>query len=103
MSTDDRLLALEAEVKLKRFVPRLRGHEDEVRRLSVHPDVFDWVHAGTSSAQQMHLKSKIRAHFGQFVKGEPIDDKYFMKRISNRSSGQDDFGSSTFQMESRVY
>jgi hypothetical protein len=30
------------------------------------------------------MKAKVRVHFGQFVKGEPVDDLFFMKRVEDR-------------------
>jgi hypothetical protein len=93
MSTDHILEALEVCVppKLVRFMPVFHGSERERRRLSLTPDIHDWLIRPVSSEFVTQLKAATKVHFGQFVKGEEIDDCEFMKRTSNMSRGHNDF------------
>jgi hypothetical protein len=70
--------------RLRRFVPKLHGGERERRKVTMHPDVFSWVHESGRSEAMIKAKSASRTHFAQFVKGERIDDCLFMKRIEDR-------------------
>jgi hypothetical protein len=39
----------------------------------------------------IRLKAAVKVHFGQFVIGEEIDDLDYMKRVSDRRDGDDNF------------
>lgn len=93
MSTITTLLAHEAAQppKLIRFVPRLRGLEKQRRMLTMVPDLYDWVTKPVKGEALAHIKSNARVHFGQFVKGELIDDCRFMKRVEDRRLTPPDF------------
>lgn len=86
--------------RLHRFRPLLRGAETEVRMLSVHFDLHDWLYA-EPSAVILDFKAGIRAHLGEFVKGELIDDLYFMKRVENRRKHSDVFGDGVWSFSPR--
>lgn len=90
MSTEEIILALEAAETLARVRPRLHGLERDVRRMSLlKQSIHDWAIRG---GKNQDLKAAARAHFGQFVKGEAVDDREFMKRVSRRQAdGTDDF------------
>ena len=75
-------MALESAGKLKRFVPRLVGGERERRKLSLAPDIFEWVHTPAITDKVTQSKAKIRIHLGQFVKESPIDDCRFYEEKS---------------------
>lgn len=93
MSTDYILEALEVckPAKLVRYLPVFHGSERERRSLSMVPDIHDWLTRSASGDGLVRLKAAIKIHFAQFVKGEEIDDCYFMKRVSDRRGGYDDF------------
>jgi len=52
--------------------------------MTIVPDLFEWLHSSVKSSAIGHAKSAARTHFGQFVKGAPVDDLDFMKRIEDR-------------------
>jgi hypothetical protein len=85
MSTIPILLAHEAAEPslLSRFKPRLVGRERESRKLTVHPDIHRWLYSAQTDPQ-IEYRAKVRVHLAQFVKGQPIDDRFFMKRIEDR-------------------
>ena len=71
--------------RLCRFLPRFRGREREVRMLTVERgDIHDWLYAEAVDEDLMEAKGHARGHFGQFVRGERIDDLDFMKRVEDR-------------------
>jgi hypothetical protein len=70
--------------RLRRFLPRFRGHEGERRKMTLVPDIHDWLTKPVASQALIKVKAQARAHFGEFVKGAPVDDFYFMKRIEDR-------------------
>jgi hypothetical protein len=85
MSTVLTLLAHEEATPptLRRFQPRLVGREREYRKITVQPEIHEWLYGAKTEAQREY-RAKVRVHFAQFVKGEMIDDCYFMKRIEDR-------------------
>jgi hypothetical protein len=88
-STADIIIRLASEQQLFRFVPRLRGGEQERRCLLLSPRIYQWINANGRNAE---LRAAVRAHLGRFVKGEQIDDLNYMKRVSNRAAATvDDF------------
>lgn len=93
MSTLTTLLAYEVEVpsKLRRFLPRFVGQEKERRMLTLVPDLYEWVTRPVVSKALNQVKAQARVHFGQFVKGEQVDDCYFMKRVEDRRKDPPDF------------
>ena len=71
--------------QLCRFKPKLRGDETEVRKLSVYRELHAWIYAEAEASNvTMEAKGHVRGHLGQFVRGELIDDYYFMKRVEDR-------------------
>jgi hypothetical protein len=93
MSTVITLLKYEGATppRLRRFVPRFRGRESERRKMTVVPELFDWLGRRVKSAALNRVKAQAREHFGQFVKGLPVDDCYFMKRVEDRRPSHPDF------------
>lgn len=90
MSTEGIILSLEAAGTLVRVEPRFRGPEREVRRMSLLKEpIHDWT---VSPGKHQDLRSATRTHFATFVKGEPVDDRDFMKRVSRKQpDGTDNF------------
>jgi hypothetical protein len=88
MSTEDKILSLEEAKKLVRFVPRLRGRERAVRRLSLLDTLDAWSHR---DGKGIEIRAAARAHFSRFVIGDRVDDLIYMKRVSLRSNGGNDF------------
>ena len=86
LSTVTTLLAHEAASPplLRRFMPLFRGGELERRKVTMVPDVLDWLEAPVRSDAIAKAKAAARAHIAQFIKGEKIDDLHFMKRIEDR-------------------
>jgi hypothetical protein len=95
MSTDYILEALELcePPKLVRFLPMLHGSERERRSLSLAPDIYIWLMQPANADGLIKLKAATKIHFGQFVKGEDIDDCNDIKRVSDKRGGYDDFSS----------
>ena len=57
--------------QLCRFMPKLRGDETEVRKLSVYRELHDWIYAEAEASDvTMEAKGHVRGHLGQFVRGE---------------------------------
>jgi len=84
MSTVPMIIVHEKARRLWRFRPLLRGSEDEVRKLSVADDVHSWLYKDDGQSAIVKTKGSIKAHFGEFVRGESIDDRHFMKRVEDR-------------------
>jgi len=86
MSTDYIVESLEAgsSPRLVRFLPTFHGAESERRRLSLSTTVHKWLMEPTTNEARIKLTAAARIHFGQFVKGEDIDDLNYMKRVSRR-------------------
>jgi hypothetical protein len=86
MSTIPILLGYEGTTpqRLRRFLPRLRGRESERRKMTLEPELFDWLHRSVQGEALNRVKAQTREHFGQFVKGLPVDDLHFMKRVEDR-------------------
>ena len=55
--------------------------------MSLAPQITRWL----SSHGNVPLKRAVAAHFGQFVKGERVDDRDFMKRVECRLVGRHPF------------
>jgi hypothetical protein len=72
-----------SEGGLKRFLPVLRAGETEARKVSMKTEIHDWLFDEQDRAA-VQLKAAIRAHLGEFVRGSPIDDLDFMKRVEDR-------------------
>jgi hypothetical protein len=72
---------------LVRFLPRFVGQESERRCISMISDIHGWIHKPAKTRRIQELKAAVRAHFGVFVKEEPIDDFHFMKQIEDRRGG----------------
>ena len=68
---------------LCRFRPTLRGGEREARKLTTVHELHEWLYTEDGIGMP-RLKANIRAHLGVFVRGEPIDDLDFMKRVEDR-------------------
>jgi hypothetical protein len=103
MSTLTILLAKEAETppKLYRFLPRFRGQEGQRRMLTLVPDINTWLSKAVTSQPLIKVKAQTRTHFGQFVKGEPVDDCYFMKRVQDRRRNPPDFNHQVWAISPR--
>ena len=78
---------LEEEGKLCRFIPRLRGSEQAIRRISLSPRISKWL----NESGNITLKSGVRSHFSVFVKGDDVDDLHYMKRVEYRSVSYNGF------------
>jgi hypothetical protein len=103
MSTLTKLLAHEADQppKLVRFRPRLIGSEKEQRKVSMTTDLHEWLMKPVKSKTLLEIKARARAHFGQFVKGEYVDDLYFMKRVEDRRMTPFDFSHEVWSVSPR--
>jgi hypothetical protein len=103
MSTVTTLLAYEASnpPKLVRFRPRFRGLESERRMLTMPPELRNWLDKPVKSEALLKVKAQARTHFGEFVKGEPVDDYYFMKRVEDRRKMPPDFGHEVWSIRPR--
>lgn len=73
-----------APPRLRRFLPRLRGRESERRKMTLQTELFDWLQQPVRGEALNKVKAQAREHFGQFVKGLPVDDFFFMKRVEDR-------------------
>jgi hypothetical protein len=49
-------------------------------------EVQNWLKDETGSDDELEARGHAKSHFGQFVRGERIDDLYFMKRVEDRRS-----------------
>jgi len=103
MSTIPTLLAYEAESppKLRRFVPRLVGHERDHRKMTLVPDLYEWIMRPVVGRALNQVKAQARVHFGQFVKGEQVDDCHFMKRVEDRRRNPPDFSHEVWAISPR--
>ncbi len=68
---------------LCRFLPRFRGGEGERRMLSVDSGLHRWLF-DLNPPPSLATRAAIRAHLGEFVRGDPVDDLDFMKRVEDR-------------------
>ena len=87
--------------RLRRFVPRLLGHEKERRKMTLTPELYDWLMAPAASEQLNRVKAQIRTHLGQFVKGLRVDDCLFMKRVEDRRRRPSDFSHEVWSISPR--
>src|SRR5262245_2862636 len=71
--------------RLCRFMPLFRGKEREVRMLTVErTEIRDWLYDDAGNDSLLEAKGHAKGHFGQFVRGERVDDCQFMKRVQDR-------------------
>jgi hypothetical protein len=100
MSTDHIIEALENCVppRLVRFRPVFCGSERERRMLSLDMSIHDWLMRGVQAEKQIQLKAAVKVHFGQFVKGDEVDDLYYMKRVADRRYGHEDFSADVWSV-----
>lgn len=77
------MLQLEGETppKLVRFLPRFRGGEAELRHLFLPPREYEWVHKHVKAETLRESKSVARVLFGEFVKGNRVNDWKDIKRV----------------------
>lgn len=103
MSTVLALLAHEGKGgPLCRFLPRFRGQEREVRKLTIERrEVHNWLYDEAGSSWTLEAKGHVRGHFGQFVCGEEIDDLDFMKRVEDRRTGHPSFAHGVWAISPR--
>ncbi len=47
-------------------------------------DIHAWLYDDAGDEETLEAKGHARGHFGQFVRGEPVDDCDFMKRVQDR-------------------
>jgi hypothetical protein len=89
MSTIATLQGHEAAVppRLIRFRPTFVGAEREIRYVSMVSTIHAWLHAPAKSLRIQQLKAAARAHFGEFVKENQVNDCQFMKQIEDRRGG----------------
>jgi hypothetical protein len=102
MSTVPIIIQHERTGRLCRFSPPLRGRERRVRMLSIDPAIHSWVLDSTAQPPTSRVKGAIRAHFGEFVRGELIDDLDFMKRIEDRRTNPPTFSHGVWAISPRV-
>jgi hypothetical protein len=100
MSTDYILEALEAcdPPRLVRFQPEFRGGERARRMLSLGVTLHDWLMRPVQGDVLVRLKAAVKIHFGDFVKGEQIDDLDYIKRVSDRREGYNDFSAEVWSV-----
>jgi hypothetical protein len=79
-------------------LPRFVGKEHEIRHISIVADIHVWLHNPAKSKGIQELKAADRAHFGVFVKEEPIDDLHYMKQVEDRRPGEARFGSGVWSV-----
>lgn len=103
MSTVTMLIAHEAATPplAVRVRPRFVGYEAERRKLSMVPDLHAWITKPAKSEALTKVKAQARAHFGEFVKGQPIDDCEFMKRVEDRRKNPPDFSHEVWAISPR--
>jgi len=86
---------------LHRFCPRFRGREGERRKMTVVPELFNWLHAPVKDTGLNKMKAQSRTHLGEFVLGNHIDDLYFMKRVEDRRRTPPDFSHEVWSVTPR--
>src|SRR5262245_19609747 len=84
-----------------RYLPSFHGREGQVRMLSIISDLHSWLYEQASPGGP-RIKGAIRAHFGEFVRGDRVDDLDFMKRIEDRRSHFPLFSHGVWALSSRV-
>jgi hypothetical protein len=57
--------------------------------LSLSPSIHDWLTRSARGDAHVRLKAATTVHFDQFVKGEEIDDLYYVKRVGRRRDDHD--------------
>jgi hypothetical protein len=101
MSTITKLLSYEADRTLVRFSPRLVGGEKQRRILTMVSDLHEWLHKPVKTDALLEIKAAARQHLAQFVKGEPVDDCRFMKRVEDRRLTPVDFSHEVWSISPR--
>ena len=69
--------------------------------LTVVPEIFDWLVRPVKGDALNKVKAQARMHFGQFIKGLPVDDQYFMKRVEDRRRAPVDFSHQVWAVSPR--
>jgi hypothetical protein len=64
-------------------------------------DLHKWVTEEVVGAPENRIRAQARTHFGQFVKGEEIDDLDFMKRVEDRRRRPPFFGHGVWSVSPR--
>lgn len=84
MSTIPILVQHESDgTRLRRYRPLFRGNEREVRKLTMTVDLIEWSQEPVEAELLREGRAQVRAHFKQFVTGQPVDDLHFMKRVED--------------------
>jgi hypothetical protein len=86
---------------LARFLPRFVGSENERRKLTLTPELAAWLSKPVTSENLTKVKAEARVHLGQFVKGEKIDDRDFMKRVEDRRARPPSFSHEVWSIRPR--
>ena len=73
--------------KLVRFCPAFVGGERERRPISMAPQIHAWLHSTAKTDRIRNVKAAARTHFAEFVKGNPIDDRHYMKLVEDKRVG----------------
>jgi hypothetical protein len=103
MSTITTLIAHETAQPptLHRFLPTLRGGERERRKLTMVPEMHGWIMNPAKTEALIRIKAQAKAHFGEFVRGERVDDCEFMKRVEDRRQNPADFSHGVWAISPR--
>jgi hypothetical protein len=65
------------------------------------PEIHRWIMSAVKGEALTKIKAQARAHFGEFVKGEQIDDCHFMKRVEDRRRNPPDFSHGVWAISPR--
>ena len=101
MSTIPTLIQHETASRLMRFTPRLVGRERERRKVTMVPEVHAWIFKPVVGEALAKVKAQSRAHFGEFVKGNEIDDLNFVKRVEDRRQSPPSFAHEVWSVSPR--
>lgn len=74
-----------ADRSLAQYLPALRQGEAIRRGLFLTPQVERWINERPNAWRAQEFKSFVRARLSIFVKGGPIDNFQYMKRLRGRS------------------
>jgi hypothetical protein len=66
--------------------------------LSLGSSIYDWLMRPVQADADIRLKAAVKIHLGQFVKGEEIEDLDYMKRVSDRRKGGEDFSADVWSV-----
>ena len=101
MSTIPTLIQHETASRLMRFTPRLVGRERERRKVTMVPEVHAGIFKPVVGEALWKVKAQSRAHFGEFVKGNEIDDLNFVKRVEDRRQSPPSFADEVWSVSPR--